>query len=242
MSFVVPARFSGPPESGNGGWVSGHAARLVHTTEALPAVTVRLRTPPPLDREMEVATDDAGTLRVADGEHLVLEAAAAPALDAHGTPAPVSFEEAQVAGARYEGLDDHPFPTCFSCGTAREPGDALRLRPGRVEGGAGAYACAWTPGSDVDLETVWAALDCPGGWASGIAGRAMVLGTMTAQVFELPVAGQPHVVMAGQRAADGRKHFSGTALYAADGRLLARADATWIAVDPQGVRPAGSAT
>jgi hypothetical protein len=241
MSFVVPARFCGPPESGNGGWVSGHAARLVQTTDELPAVTVRLRTPPPLEREMSVATDGA-TVRVSDADHLVVEATAALALDARGIPAPVSFADAQAAGERYEGLDDHPFPTCFSCGTGRAPGDALRLQPGRVDDGAGEYACAWTPGTDVDLETVWAALDCPGGWASGIAGRPMVLGTMTARIRELPAVGEPHVVMAWQRSAEGRKHLSGTALYAAGGRLLAQAEATWIAIDPKAVRPDGSAT
>ena len=53
MAFLVPARFCGPPSSGNGGWVSGHVGRLVATAPDQPAVTVRLRTPPPLDREME---------------------------------------------------------------------------------------------------------------------------------------------------------------------------------------------
>ncbi len=238
MVFVVPARFCGPPESGNGGWVSGHAARLVPTTPGLPAVTVRLRTPPPLDRELAVDTID-GTVRVTDGEHVVLEAAAAPAPDSAGIPAPVTFAQAQAAGEHYEGLADHPFPTCYSCGTGREPGDGLRLQPGRVEGGEGAYATAWTPAADVDVEAVWAALDCPGGWASGIAGRPMVLGTMTTWIGELPEAGAPHVVMAWQRAAQGRKHLSATALYAADGRLLAQAEATWIAIDPTTIRPAG---
>jgi hypothetical protein len=243
MSFVVPSRFSGPPESGNGGWVSGHAARLVTTTPDRPAVSVRLRTPPPLDHPMTARPVEpvGGAVQVVDGDHLVLEASPAPALDARGIPEPVPFADAQAAGESYEGLAEHPFPTCFSCGTGREPGDGLRLQPGRVEGRDGAYACAWVPDAEVDLETVWAALDCPGGWASGIAGRPMVLGTMTAEVHALPTAGEPHVVMAWQRGSEGRKHLSGTALYAADGRLLAQAEATWVAVDPTAVRPAGGA-
>jgi hypothetical protein len=69
----------------------------------------------------------------------------------------------------------------------------------------------------------------------------MVLGTMTAQVTALPAVGDPHVVMAWRRGAEGRKHHSGTALYAADGRLLAQAEATWIAINPTTVRPAGGA-
>ena len=37
----------------------------------------------------------------------------------------------------------------------------------------------------------------------------------------LPVAGEPHVVMAWQRGAEGRKHLSASALCAADGTVLA---------------------
>ena len=240
MELVVPARFCGPPESGNGGWTSGHLARHVRTTPDLLAVTVRLRTPPPLDRPMTLrdGPGEEGAVEVVDGDHLVAQAWPDPGPGRDGIPGLVAFEEAVAAGARFEGLADHPFPTCFSCGTGREPGDGLRLRPGRLDEGQ-AYACAWVPDADVDIETVWAALDCPGGWASGIAGRPMVLGTMTARVDELPTPGAPHVVMAWQRGEQGRKHLSGTALYAADGRLLAQAEATWIAVDPTTVRPAG---
>ncbi|KQU67555.1 hypothetical protein [Phycicoccus sp. Root101] len=246
MAFLVPARFCGPPESGNGGWVSGHFAGQVPTSPELPAVSVRLRTPPPLDREMATRTVPGGpdgsttVVELFDGDHLVAQGQAVHGPEPRGIPGPVSFEDAQAAGERYEGLADHPFPTCFSCGTGRSRGDGLRLQPGRVAG-SDTYACAWVPGDDVDLETVWAALDCPGGWASGIAGRPMVLGTMTARVDTLPVAGEPHVVMAWQRGEEGRKHLSGTALYAADGTLLAQAEATWIAIDPATIRPASPA-
>jgi hypothetical protein len=215
--------------------VSGHAAALLSRTGG-DAVTVRLRTPPPLDRELAVS-GDAGSVQVRDGIHLVLEATTGTRLVTEDAPPPVVYGAAQAAGRHYEGLDHHPFPTCFSCGTQRVEGDALCLRPGRVDGGGGEYACAWVPGADVDLETVWAALDCPGGWSAGIAGRPMVLGTMTAQVDVLPRAGDPHVVMAWQRGAEGRKHFSSTMLYAADGTVLAQAEATWIAVDPESIRP-----
>lgn len=236
MSFVVPARFCGPPESGNGGWVSGHLAAVL-APGPHEAVSVRLRTPPPLDLPMPVETGEDGVVLVRDAEHVVAQASRAPALSAD-LPAPVSFADAQAAGERYEGLDGHPFPTCFACGTDREVGDGLRLQPARVAPGD-EYACAWVPAADVDVETVWAALDCPGGWVAGVAHRPMVLGTMTAQVAAVPAVGEPHVVMAWRRGAEGRKHHSGTALYAGDGRLLARAEATWIAVDPTTIRPAG---
>jgi hypothetical protein len=79
-------------------------------------------------------------------------------------------------------------------------------------------------------------LDCPGAWACGVAGRELVLATMTAQVRDLPRVGAPHVVMAWPRGQDGRKYYSGTCLYAADGRLLAQAEAVWVGVDAAAVR------
>ena len=83
-------------------------------------------------------------------------------------PPPVTFAEAEAAGASYEGLVSHPFPTCFACGTDRSPDDALCLRTGPLPGSA-TRAAAWTP-AESTAEVVWAALDCPGAWASGIAG------------------------------------------------------------------------
>ncbi len=65
----------------------------------------------------------------------------------------------------------------------------------------------------------------------------MVLGTMTTQVLALPEVGAAHTILAWQRGSQGRKHLSGTALYSPDGQVLARAEATWIAVDPSTIRP-----
>jgi hypothetical protein len=235
-SFVVPARFCGPPMSGNGGWTSGHLAQLVDGALEGGTVTVRLRTPPPLDTEMAISRGDDGTVEVWDGQTLVAQAFAAEPLDAAEVRAPVTYAEAEAAGPAYEGLRSHPFPTCFTCGTGRDPSDALCLHTGLLAGHTTLRAAAWTPRESTP-ELVWAALDCPGAWASGIAGREMVLGTMTTAVHNLPLVGEPHVVMAWPRGHNGRKYHSGTALYAADGRLLARADAVWISVDASSVRP-----
>jgi hypothetical protein len=256
-SFTVPRRYCGPPHSANGGWVSGHVARRVPTSAALPAVSVRLLSPPPLDRVMQarpvaggvlegadgvpagadrVPPGADGTIEVLDGGTPVLRAHAVAPLPTYDVPAPVTYAAAVTAGRAYPGLHDHPFPTCFVCGTAREPGDALLLRPGPV-GGHDVFAAAWVPAEPAE-ELVWAALDCPGAWALGVGGRPMVLGTMAGQVLELPEAGAEHVVVAWSRGGKGRKHHSGTALYTADGALLALAAATWIEVDPALVRPA----
>ena len=232
--LLVPARFNGPPDSANGGWFSGLVAGLLPDSAA---VGVRLHSPPPIDTPLRVsfADDDAvgPLLGVLDGDLRIASVSplSRPCGEVH--PA-VSVALAQANGAAYEGLHGHPFPTCFSCGTARP--DGLNLRPARVPHGQGGYAAAWIP-TEVTPEIVWAALDCPGGWSAGIAGRPMVLGTMVSALDALPVVGEDCVVMAWPRGGAGRKHFSGSALYAADGRLLARAEAVWIAVDPSSVRP-----
>jgi hypothetical protein len=235
-SFVVPTRFCGPPESGNRGWTSGHLAQLVDGAQDGGAVTVRLRTPPPLDTEMAISRGDDGTVEVWDGQVLVAQAFPAEPLDTTEVPLPVSYAQALAAGPAYEGLRSHPFPTCFACGTKRDPSDALCLHTGLLAGHSTLRAAAWTPRESAP-ELVWAALDCPGAWACGIAGRELVLGTMTASIQELPLVGEPHVVMAWPRRQDGRKYYSGTCLYAADGRLFAQADAVWTAVDATVVRP-----
>ena len=149
---------------------------------------------------------------------------------------PVPVAVARAAETAYEGLVDHPFPSCFVCGTGRDPADALCLRPGPVGDGSGRYAAGWVP-REVTVPVVWAALDCPGGWSAGFAGRPLVLGTMTARLLALPRVGEPHVVIGWPRGGEGRKFLSGSALYTAEGELLAHAEATWIAVDPQSVRP-----
>jgi len=238
-SFVVPARFCGPPRSGNGGWTSGHLAQLVDgADDGLDggAVTVRLRTPPPLETEMTISRGDDGTVELWDGQTLVAQAFPAEPLDITEIPAPVTFAQALEAGLSYEGLRSHPFPTCFACGTERDPLDALCLQTGTLAGHTTLRAAAWTPRESTP-ELVWAALDCPGGWACGIAEREVVLATMTASIRDLPAVGEPHVVMAWPHGQDGRKYYSGTCLYTAGGRLLAQADAVWISVNAATVRP-----
>ncbi len=127
------------------------------------------------------------------------------------------------------------------CGTAREPGDALCLRPGPLADGTGRYACTWQVPDDVDSTLVWAALDCPGGWSAGVGGRPMVLGTMTTQVIAVPEAGSTCVVTAWQVDTRGRRHWSASTLHSPSGELLARAEAVWVAVDPSSVRPRATA-
>ena len=41
-SLTVPARFNGPPTSGNGGWTAGAVAEAAGTLGAVPPLTVSL--------------------------------------------------------------------------------------------------------------------------------------------------------------------------------------------------------
>ena len=150
-----------------------------------------------------------------------------PAELAIDVPAPVSVEAAEDASTRYEGFVHHAYNTCFVCGTKRE--DGLRLYAGPVEGRPGVLAAPWTPSEDVRAELVWAALDCPGGWAvDDFQREGILLGRMAAEIDRLPTLAEPHVVLGWRLGEDRRKRFAGSALLTADGEVLARATSTWI--------------
>jgi hypothetical protein len=217
--MIVPGRYNGPPGSANGGYMCGLVAGVLGGV-----AEVTLRLPPPLERELEVVRED-GRVEIRDGEALVAEAEEA-ALDVE-VPAAVSVEEATDASRRYAGFLHHAYNTCFVCGPARE--DGLRVYAGPVEGRPGLVASPWTPGEEPRPELVWAALDCPSGWAvDDFQREGVLLGRMAAQVDRLPAAGEPHVVLGWRVGADGRKRHAGSALFTADGELLARARSTWL--------------
>jgi hypothetical protein len=220
---IISGRYNGPPGSGNGGYTAGLVGSLLAPSPA----TVTLRRPPPLDVPLEVRETDDGVLVVdADGQ-VIAEAhrAAAP-----GEPvAPVSTQEAARVGQAYPGFVDHPFPTCFVCGPRRAAGDGLRIFPGPV--GDGRTAAVWRVPSDVSEPMMWAALDCPGGWAIISPGRPYVLGRMTAAVLALAPAGAECVVVGRADGTEGRKAYVRSSVYGPDGELLAHAAATWIAIE-----------
>jgi hypothetical protein len=205
-------------------------------------VTVTLRQPPPLDAELAVTLGGDG--RGVEEARLLSEdgsLVAVAVLGSFDTPPPegVGVEEARAAESSYAGLSGHPFPSCFVCGPDRERGDGLRLSPGRRT--PGHTACVWTPdpslaegrrSAGAAAPFLWAALDCPGGWASNLETRPLVLGRMTAAYDDLPRIDEPYVVVGALLGSEGRKTYTCSALYEASGRLLARAEHTWIAVDP----------
>jgi hypothetical protein len=208
---VIARRFHGPPTSANGGYACGVVAAPI---EGVAQVT--LRTPPPLERPMQlVVTGTAVTLR--DGDTVVADGA------------PANLEREPVA----------PFPSCFVCGPDRAEGDGLRIFPGPVAGRTVA-AAPWTPHASLDdgrghvrREAVWAALDCPSYFGMQVVAPERItalLGRLVARIDRAPRIDEPCVAVGWLLGRDGRKIHAGSALYAADGELLGLARATWIEV------------
>ena len=229
-AIVIPGRFNGPRDSGNGGYSCGVVGALVGNPAA-----VSLRAPPPLERELTVERAD-GALLVRDGDTLVAEGRLAR-LEVE-PPEPVTFDDAGRASERGypRWSHSHPFPTCVVCGPDREPLDGFRIFPGEVEG-RDVFAAPWTPdgslaGHDglVRPECVWAALDCPTSAPVALyeEGRPIVLAQLAVSI-ERPVrAGEPHVLMSWRLGVDGRKRRGAAALLGPGGELLAGSEALWI--------------
>ncbi len=226
--IFIAKRFCGPPDSGNGGFSSGLVANTLSTT-----AECTLRKPVPIERELVVQPRDSGAVLL-DGDQLILECV--PAQIDLALRSPVSVPQAEGAAANSPGLRDHPFPTCFVCGPQRAPGDGLRIFPGQVEGSPELWAAPWTP--DVSLanpngavkpEFVWAAMDCPTGFAGGFpwAGK-LVTGRLAVHQITPVQAGEPHVIVSWPLGWEGRKSHAAAALYNAAGELCAQARATWI--------------
>ena len=217
----IPSRYNGPPHSGNGGWCAGAFAVVAGARVGDSPFEVTLRVPPPLETPLTVA---GGTVRA--GDTVVAEVTGAA--DTGPTVPPVSVDDAVTAARAYPGLTDHPFPTCFVCGPDRAEHDGLRIFPGPLPDGR--TAAPWTVPADVSAETVWAALDCPGGWSVLRPGRPYVLGRIAASVAALPAPGAACVVVGAAGAVEGRRAMVRSTVYAADGTPLATARATWIAI------------
>ena len=227
----IDRRFRGPPDSGNGGYVCGMVARALGGSDC----EVTLHAPPPLDRDLaiEVAGNEA---RLFDAGKLI--ASARPAEGRLDTQRPPSLAEAEAATARYTGHAHHIFPACFVCGPDRTVGEGLRIFPGA--NGTDQVAASWVPDPSLfddgalRSEFVWAALDCPGYFAVEEQARPALLGRLAAGILEPRIEPQRLIVTGWPISQEGRKHVAGTALHAADGRLLASGRATWIRlrIDP----------
>lgn len=226
MSLRIAARFNGPPDSGNGGYSCGLMARTIGRP-----VRVRLQRPVPLETELEVTSVGEGRWEIRSPADLIATAVAHEvAIDVPQAPA---WIEAFGASHHYPGFGDHSFPRCFTCGPAREPGDGLRVFAGAVPG-THVMAAPWVPHASLadqqgvlPSEFIWAALDCPGYWATCHPSVAL-LGELAMRIDRVPRIDEPCVVIGWRIGQEGRKHRAGTALFDSSGALSAVGEATWI--------------
>ncbi len=234
---IIRNRFHGPPGSGNGGYSCGMLGRFFKG----PA-KVRLRIPPPLDVPMHVRRTDGevalfhGNERVATGWSATVDIE---------VPEQPDFTAAEAASRRYRGFDSHFYPGCFVCGPEREHGDGLRVfaGPTQHDGGSdggldGMVAAPWIPDSsladssgNVASEFLWAVLDCPGAYAfpEPVTG-AILLGELAVAIHGPVTPGEECVVIGWEIGNNGRKHYTGTALFGGSGFCRAVGYATWFEV------------
>lgn len=230
--IVVAGQFRGPPNSGNGGYVCG---LLAHDMAG--PVRAMLRAPIPLDTPLRLCAEGGQARLTSLAGDLIAEATAGDPADLPQPPPAPDLARATAAAARFVGHDRPFHPICFTCATVLEEGFGLRVFVGQLEGADdGVVAGPWTPHANfgdaeglATMDTVWAALDCPGSVAWVVnGGGAGLLGTMVCEVLRRPAVGEPCIVVAWPIEASGRKRVAGTALYAADGELLARSRQIWI--------------
>lgn len=226
-TLTIARRFCGPPESGNGGYVAGTLAGLADR-----AVAVRLLRPPPLEEPLAVEVRGEGVLELRHGEQVLARTTPA-SLPVPDVSAP-GYLLAVEASRRCPGFLAHPFPTCFVCGPRRSRGDGLRIFPGPIPGTT-RVAAPWVADPSLDAgdgkvgaQFMWAALDCPGWFATTSSARVALLGEFTAHVSRRVHVDERCTVMGWAIASDGRKHQAGTALFDEDGELCAHARAIWI--------------
>jgi hypothetical protein len=225
----MAGRFNGPTTSANGGYACGVAASLVDG----PA-EVTLRSPPPLDADIEVRRD--GDVVSLHHEGLVVAEARPAELAPFEPLARPSLAEAAAAGRGFAGRDPdlHPLQDCYVCGPLRA--DGLHVHNGPLADeprvGAGLLAIPEDAPHDadgvLDPEIVWAALDCPSYAPAMWHEPVSLLGRMTAEILERPRVGDLLVTLGWELSREGRKRHTASAILDADGRLLARARVTWI--------------
>ena len=231
---VIAKRFCGPKDSGNGGYSAG---LFVEAAGGDGAHAVTLMSPPPLDTPITVTKIDDVSHEARVGDSVIAKVVKAT-VEKDGAPTPPSDEAVSAGHDAFlsDSDGDHLIPGCFVCGTWREKGDGMRLFTGPVPESP-LNADFWTPGEDLTDDAglvrpafLWAALDCPTSFSLRLWPRLMLLGKLTAEIFARPSAGERLKVIAWPEKSEGRKHFASSAIFDAQGAMLAIANSVWIEI------------
>jgi hypothetical protein len=231
QTITIAQRYCGPPETGNGGYVCGLLAEFIDG----PAL-MRLQEPTPLDVAMEVRQVQGGVELVRGATVIATARRSEVAL---AVPRAPDYAQAEAAARDYRGFKSHPFPHCFVCGPHRKADDGLRIFPGRLAA-TGLVASPWVPDASladgaglVRREILWAALDCPGAFSFEVAdGTPVLLGELAASISGRVRVGERCVVIGWELTRDGRRHYTGTALFSESGEIRGLARATWFEIPP----------
>jgi len=231
-AIVIKRRYCGSPNIASGGYIAGLLGRHLDG----PA-RVGLEAPIPVDHPLGIERLSDGRVVLSDGGTVL--AHAEPATLQLEPPVPPSFAEAQWASERYLGFTEHAAPECFVCGPAREWGDGLAIFPGPLPG-RHLVAAPWAPDPTlfdkcgaVHAEFVWAALDCPSGFAllEAFGRRRVALSQLTASLIRPLEVGERWIVMGWPFAAEGRNLLGASAIFSERGELHALASAVLVCAD-----------
>jgi hypothetical protein len=235
-SIIIAPGFNGPRLSGNGGYVSGMlAAKFTEKMGGDGAVEITLRAPIPIGRNLALVREG-DALMMKDGDTLVCEARAGTVAHLKPPPAPADWADVMRRGEQGGSPADGEYGTCLVCGRGRAAGEGLRVwgtsgpQPGYSLSCYLPHANHADGSGRIRPEFVWGTLDCPGAYAAqdGSDMRPALTGRMTAKVIEPPKVGERCAVVGWRIGAEGRKLYSGTALYTESGRLCALGTCTWI--------------
>lgn len=235
-TIIIAPGFNGPRLSGNGGYVGGVLAeRFSQVFGGDGAVEITLRAPIPIARPLSVVRADTALL-LRDGDVLICEARAG-SVDHLMPPGPPSdWQDVVRRGKEGGSAEDSDFHTCIVCGRGRDVGDGLRVFGTAGPGPGRSLSCYMPHAAHADgdgrikPEFLWGTLDCPGAWAAQDPDdwRPALTGRMTAKVIDPPRVGERCAIVGWRLGVDGRKLYSGTALYTEQGRLCAIGHCTWI--------------
>ncbi|PKN19884.1 MAG: hypothetical protein CVU71_05815 [Deltaproteobacteria bacterium HGW-Deltaproteobacteria-6] len=243
---TIPSKYKGPPDIANGGYVCSLFAEYIDGV-----IDVMIKRPTPLDRELQICTGGDGIYYLMDGDQMIIQAK--PGTMDLAVPDAPTYEEAVRAAAASIALKPTPYthvtghgihPICFCCGADVPEGEGLKIHPGQVLG-TNMVAAPWTPSMEygdkqgyVLPEFIWTALDCPGAYALWELTDAKpgFLGRLIGQIEKPLCCDEPCVVAAWPTGSDGRKLYTGTALFDSQGHIIGRSLATWFLMPPEMLR------
>jgi hypothetical protein len=227
-SITIDALYRGPLGMSNGGFTAGSLAKGHEGP-----MQVRLESPIPYGEVLTVRSQ---------GNHHELTSGSSVLAVARPALSPVtgaSFVEADVVRdqPRWEhGLEF--FADCFVCGRAAPEGLGVELRQIDALTFAAVWrpsACSAVPHGPVPEEFLWAALDCPGGYAALASSSTLgLLGSIAVDIRFRPDASACLVVVGQATGVEGRKLGAATSIYTVDGEQVAAGSAVWVALKDAG--------